>query len=275
MVKPKASKRVSKQAEDDERLTLQILDAISSDENECSDGDGNEEWNAEALALRQAVAEGAFNHLLKSRSRTMDNDDKEEDMTEIRIDDNEMEDHDGDDDRSDKNYLTNTEHQTGETNEKDQREDQSEDPESSDDDDEKSRRVFVDSNGKALTAVYEELCAKKRGLAWSESFVVLPVKPLPFGGDDAGSLLDVHDDLKRELAFYNMALDAVNEARMTCRQIGIPFSRPDDFFAEMVKSDGKSLQFFLSQTCALRAATRYSAVVPNRSYGQGKGSSHF
>jgi rRNA-processing protein EBP2 len=228
MAKGKTTKRVSKQAEDDGRLTLQVLDAISSDEDEGSDGVGNEEWNAEALALRQAVAEGAFNHLLKSKTRMQDSDNQEEDFIEISIEEG----------RSHKKCPTNTEHDPGEINE----EDQSDDAES---DDETSKRIIADYNGKALKAVYEELCTKKRGMAWSESFVVLAERPLPFGGDGAGSPLDVHDDLKRELAFYNMALDAVSEARMACQQVGIPFPRPDDFFAEMVKTDGKSEPFFL------------------------------
>merc|ERR1712232_1496586 len=34
-----------------------------------------------------------------------------------------------------------------------------------------------------------------------------------------------------------MALQAVNNDRKCCKGAGVPFSRPDDFFAEMVKSD--------------------------------------
>ncbi|OEU16528.1 eukaryotic rRNA processing, partial [Fragilariopsis cylindrus CCMP1102] len=49
--------------------------------------------------------------------------------------------------------------------------------------------------------------------------------------------LDIHDDLKREVAFYNTALEAVNLARPKCQEFGIPFSRPEDFFVEMVKTD--------------------------------------
>ena len=48
---------------------------------------------------------------------------------------------------------------------------------------------------------------------------------------------DVHDDLNRELAFFKQSLDAVVEARQTLLKEGIPFSRPKDFFAEMVKTD--------------------------------------
>ncbi|KAI9219786.1 eukaryotic rRNA processing [Blastocladiella britannica] len=50
-------------------------------------------------------------------------------------------------------------------------------------------------------------------------------------------IADVADDLKRELAFYNQAHAAVLVARRAILAAGIPFSRPDDYFAEMVKTD--------------------------------------
>ena len=48
---------------------------------------------------------------------------------------------------------------------------------------------------------------------------------------------DINDDLTRELAFYKQCLDAANEARKLLRKENFPFSRPNDYFAEMVKSD--------------------------------------
>jgi rRNA-processing protein EBP2 len=55
-------------------------------------------------------------------------------------------------------------------------------------------------------------------------------------GESIGDV-DVHDDLKRELAFYEQALYAANEARAMYKKLDIPFSRPDDYFAEMLKTD--------------------------------------
>ena len=52
-------------------------------------------------------------------------------------------------------------------------------------------------------------------------------------------VVDIHDDLKREVAFYDTALEAVHLARGECERAGIPFTRPDDFFAEMIKTDGE------------------------------------
>lgn len=47
----------------------------------------------------------------------------------------------------------------------------------------------------------------------------------------------VHDDIKRELAFYKQALYAAEQAKIECLKANIPFTRPDDYFAEMLKSD--------------------------------------
>lgn len=48
---------------------------------------------------------------------------------------------------------------------------------------------------------------------------------------------DIDDDLNRELAFYKQCLDAVREARILLKREGVPFTRPADYFAEMVKSE--------------------------------------
>ncbi|KAI8895435.1 eukaryotic rRNA processing protein EBP2-domain-containing protein [Globomyces pollinis-pini] len=53
----------------------------------------------------------------------------------------------------------------------------------------------------------------------------------------SGNIPDVNDDLKRELAFYEQALESCKVARNLITQAGIPFSRPDDYFAEMIKTD--------------------------------------
>ncbi|KAH6892003.1 eukaryotic rRNA processing protein EBP2-domain-containing protein [Thelonectria olida] len=55
--------------------------------------------------------------------------------------------------------------------------------------------------------------------------------------ETAESIPDVSDDLQRELAFYSQSLDAVRIARTRLRSEGVPFSRPKDYFAEMVKED--------------------------------------
>jgi rRNA-processing protein EBP2 len=48
---------------------------------------------------------------------------------------------------------------------------------------------------------------------------------------------DANDDLNRELAFYKVCQVAATEARGLLKKEGIPFTRPGDYFAEMVKND--------------------------------------
>ena len=240
MAKAKKNKQVTKKAVTkkvvvEERITLEDLDAISSDEEEGDDVEGKDEWNAEALALRQAIADGAFNHLLKKSNTTSG--DADEEFVEAGIDDE-----DADDEVAEGEQDNQTEKDSEEQNEEDE----------SEDEEEQEQKISKDiAHGKALASVYEEMRSKKRSMPWAESFSVIPEKPLPFGGSSTdGSPLDVHDDLKRELAFYNMALEAANEARNACKQAGVSFSRPDDFFAEMVKSDGKPIQYlFITHPC--------------------------
>jgi len=103
-------------------------------------------------------------------------------------------------------------------------------------------------HAKALQVVTEQIQGSKAGWPWAETFDIVSSKPLPFkksgakkkGGLDMEEeeLVDVHDDLKREVVFYDMALESVLEARKKCHEANIPFTRPDDFFAEMVKTDG-------------------------------------
>ncbi|SCV03451.1 LANO_0G04214g1_1 [Lachancea nothofagi CBS 11611] len=48
---------------------------------------------------------------------------------------------------------------------------------------------------------------------------------------------DIYDDTERELAFYRQSLDAVTQAKQKLQGLRVPFKRPLDYFAEMVKSD--------------------------------------
>lgn len=50
-------------------------------------------------------------------------------------------------------------------------------------------------------------------------------------------LENVHDDLKREVAFYNNSLAAVKHAKQLLKEKDFPYKRPEDYFAEMLKSD--------------------------------------
>jgi rRNA-processing protein EBP2 len=49
--------------------------------------------------------------------------------------------------------------------------------------------------------------------------------------------LAINDDLKREISFYNMTRENVKKGMEILIQAKVPISRPDDFFAEMLKTD--------------------------------------
>lgn len=63
------------------------------------------------------------------------------------------------------------------------------------------------------------------------------VTPAPGTASTEDSIPDVSDDLARELALYKQSLDAATRARKLLRAEGVPFTRPVDYFAEMVKPD--------------------------------------
>jgi rRNA-processing protein EBP2 len=70
-------------------------------------------------------------------------------------------------------------------------------------------------------------------LPWVETLSLVSPRP---------DVPDVNDDLSRELAFYQQALHTVMEGRERVKTTGQLFTRPNDFFAEMVKSDGHMLK---------------------------------
>ncbi|PON59963.1 Eukaryotic rRNA processing [Trema orientale] len=55
--------------------------------------------------------------------------------------------------------------------------------------------------------------------------------------DQEQQQVDVNDDLARELAFYNQALEGTRRAFEKLQSMGLPFLRPADYYAEMVKTD--------------------------------------
>ncbi|KAG9291520.1 hypothetical protein G9A89_021939 [Geosiphon pyriformis] len=88
------------------------------------------------------------------------------------------------------------------------------------------RQRITINNKVALKRVVSEL---KLELPWIETQTLISSQPI--------IITDVNNDMERELAFYKQALGAAMEGRARLLESGIPFSRPDDYFAEMVKSD--------------------------------------
>lgn len=85
------------------------------------------------------------------------------------------------------------------------------------------------NNTVALTAALKRIALPTSKMTFSEHQSVTTPAPV--------QIADVSDDLNRELAFYAQSLSAVQEARKQLKAEGVPFTRPTDYFAEMVKAD--------------------------------------
>ncbi|RYN29104.1 hypothetical protein AA0113_g5871 [Alternaria arborescens] len=105
------------------------------------------------------------------------------------------------------------------------------------------------NNTAALTAALTRIQLPYSKLAFSEYQAVTTDEPV--------EIADVEDDLNRELAFYKQCLSGVKDARKKLKKEGVAFSRPADYFAEMVKSDehmGKIKQKLIDAAAGKKAA---------------------
>ncbi|CAL9092876.1 unnamed protein product [Musa textilis] len=93
----------------------------------------------------------------------------------------------------------------------------------------------------AKNAVYnkEALLEKLDDIAWPQNIEWIHKLTVDHAVEQE---VDVNDDLARELAFYTQALDGTRQAFEKLQSMGIPFLRPPDYYAEMVKSDAHMLK---------------------------------
>ncbi|GAV89417.1 Ebp2 domain-containing protein [Cephalotus follicularis] len=79
-----------------------------------------------------------------------------------------------------------------------------------------------------------ELLEKLNDISWPENLGWVHKLSIDI---DQEKEVDVNDDLARELSFYTQALEGTREAFEKLQSMGLPFLRPPDYYAEMVKSD--------------------------------------
>nr|XP_043624874.1 probable rRNA-processing protein EBP2 homolog [Erigeron canadensis] len=86
------------------------------------------------------------------------------------------------------------------------------------------------------TAIYnkEGILDKLADIRWPEDVEWIHKLSLDI---EQAEEVDVNDDLARELAFYTQALEGTREAFVKFQGTGLPFLRPTDYYAEMVKTD--------------------------------------
>jgi len=101
--------------------------------------------------------------------------------------------------------------------------------------DNESETEEVDEKTNASTIALKQRLKEieSNNLSYMETLNTISTTPLPFKG-----LKDlVHDDLKREVIFYNTALESVQIAKTHFVDANVPFTRPQDFYTEMIKTD--------------------------------------
>ena len=287
----KGKKSKSGQTKKESRISMQDLEELSAG----SEGDlpPENEWDDDAKALKNAILSGQFDHLLEREDGGGGDD---ESIEEVELDERyDTDPVDEDDDESveeeekaeeevneekvDDQEESEEESGESEEEEKNQPEDEASNSDEEDEEEENAEQSIDQKNhvhSKALHVVTEALVGEKKDWPWAETFQVVPSTPLPFGAKAEGSdALDIHDDLKREVAFYDLALEAALKGQVECQKAGIPFTRPEDFFVEMVKSDGKDmLPMRLRYRTCKKSTLTLLLCCSFRSYGADQGPSH-
>ncbi|KAI0683257.1 eukaryotic rRNA processing protein EBP2-domain-containing protein [Cytidiella melzeri] len=86
----------------------------------------------------------------------------------------------------------------------------------------------VEIDNKIVLARIRETIKLDPSIPWTDTLVVSYPDTID---------VDVDDDLNRELAIYKQALHGAQHAKKLAAKHNLPFTRPADYFAEMVKSD--------------------------------------
>ena len=93
-------------------------------------------------------------------------------------------------------------------------------------------RLTINNQPALLAALKRISTPKDKSVPFAAHQTVVSSEPT------ASKIEDISDDLNRELQLYAQSLEAAKRARALLRAEGAPFSRPTDYFAEMVKDDG-------------------------------------
>lgn len=104
----------------------------------------------------------------------------------------------------------------------------------SDSEDEEEGDIKLAEPSKTAIFNREGLIEKLQDISWPEN--VDWIHRLSINVEQENEV-DVNDDLTRELAFYTQALEGTREAFGKLESMGLPFLRPPDYYAEMVKTD--------------------------------------
>ncbi|KAJ1042975.1 hypothetical protein NDA11_004926 [Ustilago hordei] len=118
------------------------------------------------------------------------------------------------------------------------------------------QRIKV-NNESALKRIYEDIRLDAPSSSSSSKLPWIETMRVTYPTSISAEVTDVENDLERELAFYKQALHAAVEGRKLVEASGTAFSRPCDYFAEMVKTDEhmeRIRQKLLDESAAIKAS---------------------
>jgi rRNA-processing protein EBP2 len=123
------------------------------------------------------------------------------------------------------------------------------------------------NNTAALLASTKRVAVTRPTMKFSahNSLILTALPPTP------ASIPDPNDDLTRELEFYRICRTAATDARNLLKKEKIPFTRPSDYFAEMVKSDehmGKVKKKLYDEAANKKAAAEARRVRDAKKFGK-------
>lgn len=81
----------------------------------------------------------------------------------------------------------------------------------------------------------KKLIKKYGRIPFTEHMSVTNEKPVEIA--EGAKALQINDDIKREMTFYNLTREDVMKGMQILIQTKVPLSRPDDYLAEMLKTD--------------------------------------
>ena len=102
-------------------------------------------------------------------------------------------------------------------------------------------------------------------MPWIETMALTYEKTL------AEEVPDAQNDLDRELAFYRQSLDAAMRGRERVLAAKVPFTRPNDYFAEMLKTDEhmeRVRQRLLDESASIKASEDAKRQRELKKYGK-------
>lgn len=138
-----------------------------------------------------------------------------------------------------------------------------------------SKKSFINN----IAALQEMVQEVKSNLPWMEhlDLTVRPIQPPnplqeQLGADpDDLSGDEIHNDVKREMKFHRQAQAAVLEGIQRLHRLNVPTKRPDDYFAEMVKSDEhmkKVRESLLSKQLSIERSEKAKKLRAMRKFGK-------